>query len=139
VRRLRIALLAVAGTVLVANAVASAGTTAKPTFGWWGFATPSRNIVCNSGLPISGALGLSCVVFSASSATKGQKTWALRARGRPSVRFVLGNIGTDVRVLAYGRSWRRGELTCTSRSAGLTCCNPEGHGFVLSRESQRVF
>ena len=127
---------------VVALQLAATGQ-ANPTNGapvaWWGFATPSRNIVCNSNLPGSGSAGLSCVVFSASSTTKGQKTWILNSRGWPSVRYVLGNIGTDVRVLRYGRSWRRGPLSCVSRVSGLTCRNESGHGFVLSRESQRVF
>jgi len=131
-------------TLLVLSAVggedAAVGRVAATApVAWWGFQTPSRNIVCNSGLPVSGSSGLSCVVFSASVPSKGQKTWALTARGVPRVVNVLGNIGTDVRVLAYGRSWQRGALTCVSRSSGLTCRNAQGHGFALSRERQRVF
>jgi hypothetical protein len=30
-------------------------------------------------------------------------------------------------------------LACTSRKAGLRCRNSSGHGFVLSRASQRIF
>ena len=43
------------------------------------------------------------------------------------------------RVLRYGRTWRRGGLTCTSRRTGLTCRNRSGHGFRLSRQAQRRF
>ena len=132
-------------TVVVLSAVAGddaavGGVAASAPVSWWGFQTPSGNIVCNRGLPATGAPGLSCVVFSASVPGKGQKTWTLKARGVPRVLNVMGNIGTDhVRVLAYGRSWQRGALTCVSRSGGLTCRNAEGHGFALSRERQRVF
>jgi hypothetical protein len=42
-------------------------------------------------------------------------------------------------VLAYGRTWQRGPITCTSRVTGLTCRNARGHGFFLSRESWRRF
>src|SRR3954467_5306642 len=42
-------------------------------------------------------------------------------------------------VLAYGRMWQRGSVTCRSRAAGLTCRNARGHGFFLSRESWRRF
>lgn len=41
-------------------------------------------------------------------------------------------------VLAYGRTWRRGGFTCTSRAAGLTCRNLSGHGWFLSRERSRL-
>lgn len=43
------------------------------------------------------------------------------------------------KVLAYGRSLRRGRLTCTSRVSGMTCTNRRGHGFRLSRGSYRLF
>jgi uncharacterized protein DUF6636 len=42
-------------------------------------------------------------------------------------------------VLAYGRIWRRGPFTCTSRRGGLTCENAADHGFFLSRGSWRRF
>jgi hypothetical protein len=136
-----IALAVLAGLALAfgrASGAAGSDSAVAPV-SWWGFQTPSHNIVCNSGLPVTGAPGLSCVVFSASVPGKSQKTWVLKARGVPRVLHVLGNIGTDVRVLAYGRSWQRGVLSCVSRSSGLTCRNAQGHGFALSRERQRVF
>jgi hypothetical protein len=43
------------------------------------------------------------------------------------------------KVLAYGRSIRRGKITCTSRESGVTCKNARGHGFRISRGSYRVF
>ena len=44
------------------------------------------------------------------------------------------------RVLAYGDSLRLGPFRCRSRTTGLTCrSRPSGHGFELSRASQRVF
>lgn len=91
---------------------------------WWGFQTPSHNIVCNSGTP--GMQRLDCAVFSASDPRKGQKTWTLNPTGRPRARYVAGNIGTDVAVLGYGRVWRRGTLSCVSRITGLTCQNRGG-------------
>jgi len=38
-----------------------------------------------------------------------------------------------------GFSWTWHGFRCTSRRTGLTCKNLSGHGFVLSRQSQRVF
>jgi hypothetical protein len=95
------------------------------------FFTPSLNIVCNSGGP--GENVLLCFVLSL------QKLWTLKDSGRPTAAPVTGNMTTNVPTLGYGRTWKRGNLSCVSRSAGLTCQNREGHGFELSRERQRVF
>ena len=45
----------------------------------------------------------------------------------------------DVMVLPYGMTWRHGPFTCRSEPSGLTCSNAQGHGFSLSRSSQRLF
>jgi hypothetical protein len=42
-------------------------------------------------------------------------------------------------ILSYGSIWEREGYTCKSEEAGLTCLNGMGHGFSLSRSSQRVF
>ncbi len=42
-------------------------------------------------------------------------------------------------VLGYGQSFKRGGLLCTSETSGVTCMNAAGHGFSLSRTSQKVF
>ena len=102
----------------------------------WGFMTPSQNIVCNSGS--RGQSTLHCVVFSENPAD-GQKVWTMSDSGRPTVAIAQSNIGTDVSTLGYGHTWKRGQLSCISRSTGLMCQNRDGHGFELSRERQRVF
>ena len=38
-----------------------------------------------------------------------------------------------------GSSIRAGAILCRSENRGLTCTNPEGHGFFLSRERARAF
>ena len=43
------------------------------------------------------------------------------------------------RQLGYGHSWSSGGLRCASATSGLTCRNPAGHGFFLSRSSWRAF
>jgi hypothetical protein len=45
----------------------------------------------------------------------------------------------DVMVLPYGMTWQHGAYTCRSQPSGLTCFNAQGHGFSLSRSSQRLF
>lgn len=42
-------------------------------------------------------------------------------------------------VLHYGRSNHLGEIWCRSSPSGLSCRNPDGHGFTLSRAAQELF
>jgi hypothetical protein len=43
-------------------------------------------------------------------------------------------------VLLYGHAISKGRFRCVSRSSGMRCVNRRnGHGFVLSRESYRLF
>lgn len=42
-------------------------------------------------------------------------------------------------VLRYGKSKSAANITCTSEKSGLTCIDGAGHGFTLSRASQRFF
>jgi hypothetical protein len=42
-------------------------------------------------------------------------------------------------ILHYGAVWNWNGLTCTSETTGLTCLNPRGHGFRLSKSLQEVF
>jgi hypothetical protein len=118
--------------VLIAVVCAAGVSPAVASAGWTGFATPSRNIVCNGS-----AASIDCVVFSASRTC--QKTWVLKTSGRASVHCYFSNIATDVPVLPYGRSVTRSGMRCLSSRRGLTCTNSARHGFFLSRESQRTF
>jgi hypothetical protein len=43
------------------------------------------------------------------------------------------------RVLAYGRTWSRGGITCSSKAVGLRCKSRSGHGFFLSRQKSYRF
>jgi hypothetical protein len=45
----------------------------------------------------------------------------------------------DALTLAYGDRFERQGIICISEEKGLTCRNEKGHGFFLSRASQRVF
>jgi hypothetical protein len=103
-----------------------------------GFLTPSGNIACNAG-PYHGQPLVACTVFSEGNQKRGQKVWAVAATGRVSVGFVFGNAATDYPKLAYGRTWSWHGIRCSSQSRGLTCTNRSGHGYFLSRRSQRVF
>ncbi|MGD9695466.1 MAG: DUF6636 domain-containing protein [Thermoleophilia bacterium] len=123
------------------------GLTAAPVssaLGITSFRTPSKNIYC-------GFIGnqVRCDIFKTSA--KGppeppscQLDWGIaygltqRGRGRG---LCVGDtvLNSRAKVLAYGTSIKRGRITCTSRTAGLTCANKNGHGFFLSRQRIRVY
>jgi hypothetical protein len=42
-------------------------------------------------------------------------------------------------ILPYGRTWRSGPFTCSSRVTGITCRSRAGHGIFVSRQSWRVW
>lgn len=42
-------------------------------------------------------------------------------------------------VLNYGSSISQGGITCVSEETGMSCENARGHGFTLSRRTQRVY
>lgn len=43
------------------------------------------------------------------------------------------------RILGYGKALRIGRIICSSHRDGLTCTNPRGHGFFLSRQRIKLF
>ena len=48
-------------------------------------------------------------------------------------------IDNSLPTLTYGTQWRRGRISCRSETIGLTCINDMGHGFFVSRDTQRLF
>lgn len=129
------ALIVAVSALVCAGAASAAVPTPDPV--QTGFKVPSGNMVCNGG-PYRGGHVLACTIFSEASA-RGQKLWSMRPSGRVSVGFLKSNAATDFPTLRYGRSWSWLGIRCTSRRSGLTCTNQSRHGFVLSRQSQRVF
>lgn len=41
--------------------------------------------------------------------------------------------------LGYGESVALGGFECRSETSGMTCTNPAGHGFAISKARQRLF
>lgn len=41
--------------------------------------------------------------------------------------------------LGYGETLSLGSLSCTSKKTGMTCTNPAGHGFTISKAKQTLF
>ncbi|HMS96501.1 MAG: hypothetical protein JNN02_05240 [Tabrizicola sp.] len=48
-------------------------------------------------------------------------------------------IGQGNPVLPYGEAVSLGGISCVSAKTGMTCTNAEGHGFSVSKASQRLF
>ncbi len=48
-------------------------------------------------------------------------------------------ISPDSMELGYGASATLGGFTCTSEKTGMTCTNARGHGFAISKASQKFF
>lgn len=68
------------------------------------------------------------------------RSFAMRRRG--SVRLLCASdtsFDPSARVLPYGTTRRFGPFRCTLSTAGLRCTNRAGHGWFLSRGSQRLF
>jgi Family of unknown function (DUF6636) len=57
------------------------------------------------------------------------------------VRICVGDTTRDdsLPVLAYGTGWSHNGFLCLSTMGGLVCANAKGHGFMLSRQVQKLF
>lgn len=126
-------------------ALVLAGSAAGSTFP--GFKTPSRNIGCGYLAASAGfKASLRCDIRSGlvpEPTRKCDLDWTgltIGPTGRARA-VCAGDTAYDpsFRVLAYGKTWRRGGIRCFSRRTGVTCTNPRGHGFFLSRKSWKLF
>jgi hypothetical protein len=123
---------------------------AAAAFGLSGFRTPSNNIHCAyvpKGTASSRAF-LRCDIFRRAGERKRPRGcegdygagFSVRRTGRASILCISDTVyDARYRVLRYGRTWRRGGITCRSRESGLRCTNRSGHGFFLSRARQYTF
>jgi hypothetical protein len=140
--------------ILVVSAAIVVGTAGGTAYRYGAFKTPSGNIVCGYGVATSGrSASIGCGIKSGLKPAPRNtcvdmdysgKAVSLNATGRARPVVCAGDPGpflveAKARVLGYGRSWRGGGITCTSRRTGVTCTNRSGHGFFLSREHWRAF
>lgn len=100
------------------------------------FRTPSGKILCAYHDPFDEAPQIRCDLLFLND-----RAAILKRSGKARIIKVTDVAGHPrSRVLAYGTSRRFGVYSCTSRRSGLTCKNRRsGHGFTVSRESQKVF
>lgn len=67
--------------------------------------------------------------------------FAVNANSRSGEAVCHGDtvMSPDARVLAYGKSFTAGGISCLSDTHGITCTNGKGHGFFMSKAKQRIF
>jgi hypothetical protein len=140
-------LIVIAVAAVAASAASAAGRTLP------GFRSPSANIKCYynpNGLTDSGrGRTLTCSIVHAAYATKLQHRceagdwhgFTLTRTGKPRLFCPAGASGDHIAyaTLGYGKSWRRGPFTCTSRLTGVTCRSRTGHGLFISRQAYRTW
>jgi hypothetical protein len=111
------------------------------------FVPPARgmsppNLLCTIGkASYTGALQRHCISQPIGLDWHGFELPATRKGAVTCSGGILYDPGTqrpDYKTLPYGKTWRHGPFTCTSRLAGFTCTNTRGHGLFLSRQSWRV-
>jgi hypothetical protein len=135
----------------LAALLASAVLFAPAALAQEGFRSPSGNIHCQffAGDADSEAV-IRCDLRSISNRPPPRprdcdlewgQAFEISARAARGIRVCHGDTVQDNRlpVLAYGRSFARGGLSCTSEKTGVTCRNAGGHGFTIARAAQRVF
>lgn len=116
--------------------------------GGFGFQTPSGNIYCNG--HVTGGGGISCTIVSKNGTPPKPKPggcagyWGhdFNLDGNGSASMSCGSKPQRVDytdIATYGVSADFGNITCTSERTGLSCKNKHGHGFSLSRDSQKIF
>lgn len=109
------------------------------------FQTPSHHIGCAYSTSPS---YLRCDVVDVAHPPKRPKACELDygsafglAPTKKAARLCVGDTALDpkAKVVAYGKTRHYGPFTCTARTGGLRCTTKAGHGFVLSRQTQKLF
>jgi hypothetical protein len=118
---------------------------ASAAAGLHGFRSPSGNIACAQ----EGAR-LRCDILATTNGRPRRPAachfdwgyaYATRRGWHRGRRLCVSDTVNDpaLPVLAYGHGWTGAGVRCRSRVAGITCTNPAGHGFFLSKARQRLF
>lgn len=110
------------------------------------FSTPSGNIRCVA-VRSGGKWSLRCDTLqhdwnppARDCGDYGDNAGSVAMGKRKHSRFICVSDAVDPgTVVGYGNVWAKGPFTCKSRRTGLRCTNLGGHGWLLSRESYRLF
>lgn len=112
----------------------------------FGFRTPSGNIYCNGSLQGGALIDCTIIKREAGSAPGNcpagrELSVSLGERGGTawSCDGPAGRQSSYSDVANYGKTAEFGRIICRSERTGFSCQNVDGHGFFLSRRSQRLF
>lgn len=114
-----------------------------------GFKMPSNNVYCMLETPYNDN-GLRCDIREVTNPLPPQPASCQFAWGKSFEITPNGSVGTRICVsdavydpkfptLDYGTQWNKGGFLCKSAASGLTCSNAAGHGFMISKEEQKLF
>ena len=122
---------------------------AQPADELAGFRSPSNNIFCQADKADTGYV-LRCDVMKISNRPPARpkdcdldwgRAFEISDNGESGQRLCYGDTVMNEKLapLAYGATWQRHGFSCKSEQSGVSCVNPKGHGFELSRSAQRMF
>lgn len=114
------------------------------------FQSPSGNVVCSTSVENNPNGGVTCDVREMTNRPiKPQPRdcdfdWGQRFgvdRTGKAQMYCYSDYPYDMHptVLNYGQTLKGKTYECTSQTTGMTCKNNSGHGFTLSKGSQRLF
>jgi hypothetical protein len=114
-----------------------------------GFKMPSDNVYCMLETPYNDN-GLRCDIREVTNSLPPKPASCQFAWGKSFEITPNGSVGTRICVsdavydptfptVAYGTQWSKGGFLCKSAETGLTCTNAAGHGFMISKEEQKLF
>jgi hypothetical protein len=108
------------------------------------FRTPSSNIECiyipaggtKVYQPVDGGPELQC-----DRSEPVYMRFTLGPGGPPTVTTDVGDPGCcgGTNVLTYDTMWKEGPFECRSAATGLTCVRNDGRGYMISKDTLRVF
>src|SRR3954465_2182918 len=131
---------------VIALLAAPAAAPAKDTLKF--FRSPSGNIGCLYAKSAGSRPSLRCDVRQIDNAPKRPKScdldwghaFGVSTKGRAR-RLCVGDTAIDPssEVIPYGTPRRFGKFRCTVKRSGVRCVARSGHGFKLSRQTQKLF
>jgi hypothetical protein len=141
---------------LIAAYFAFAAFFAGPTEGFAGsqFKSPTGNIICSFADHDDGQFGARCDIIDsnidfnnplqpipADCDVDWGNMFFTPGSGKSKL-LCAGDLAgnpDEASILDYGQVIKEGNVTCMSDKAGMTCINGDGHGFIVSRNQQKLF
>lgn len=115
------------------------------------FQSPSGNIVCSTSASLNPEGGVTCFIGDMTNSKPALprrkdcdfdwgQMFAVDKTGKAYM-LCYSDYPFDPNptILHYGQTLKGKTYQCTSQATGMTCKNNSGHGFTLSKNSQKLF